>query len=131
MKSVLIVEDESTTRKLLANFAMEMGIFPVLASDGLRAWEILRDNPHINAVITDYQMPNMDGITLVKNIRSEASLAHLPIFLVSAYITVKQIGGLLQDGVTRFIPKPVKKNEIQEYLYTCIITAKGGVSVKS
>ncbi len=116
MKYVLIVEDELMTRKLISQIVKSLGYVPILSSNGRRALDVLSDNPQIKVVMTDYQMPEMDGIELIKKIKEDPKISKTSILVFSAYIRLSQISELFELGAEAFLNKPISKREIEEYL---------------
>ena len=114
MKTILIVDDERTNRMRLAQIAHSLGFSTILASDGLKALSVLEDNPDIDCVVTDCQMPNLDGPGLASRIRSEN--AGLPILIYSAYLRVNEVASLLDQGANGFLNYPVTRENLGEYL---------------
>lgn len=118
MATLLIVDDERTNRMRLSQFALSLGFATIQASDGRRALTVLEDNPDIACVITDCQMPNLDGPGLISTIRSEGN--SVPILVYSAFRSVKEISALLEIGATGFLRYPVTRENLQEYLYRAL-----------
>lgn len=115
MPKILIVDDEGTSRLRLSKIVESLGYSVILASDGLKALSVLEDNPDIKCLVTDCQMPNLDGPGLITDLRSSG--ASLPIFVYSAYRSVKEIGALLNGGADAFLTYPVTRENISEYLH--------------
>ena len=116
MAKILVADDDITSRKLIAKAIEGMGHSCVGASDGKRAMDILQDNADIALLVTDIMMPEMDGRVLVQAIRGNSALKDLPIVLISGVISLKEINGLLNLGVSRFLPKPVVIEELKGYI---------------
>jgi CheY-like chemotaxis protein len=114
MKTILIVDDERTNRIRMAQIAHSLGFSSVLASDGLKALSVLEDNPDIACVVTDCQMPNLDGPGLVSRIRSGNTA--LPILIYSAFRSVNEVASLLEHGANGFLNYPVTRENLGEYL---------------
>lgn len=113
---VLIAEDEPSTRAVLAHTVERLG-FPVIqASDGQRAWEILLDNPDIGLLVTDMMMPKLDGRSFIERVRKDPHLATMPVLVVSGVISLNQINDLLEQGASRFLPKPIDLMEFRRYV---------------
>lgn len=82
-KTVLLVEDHMATREALSMVLQQSGLEVVEAADGIEALNaILITLP--NLVLTDFRMPNMDGLELSKHIKSSAAFKHIPIVLITA-----------------------------------------------
>jgi CheY-like chemotaxis protein len=114
MAKILIVDDERTNRIRLTKIVESLGFNVILASDGLKALSVLEDNPEIKCVVTDCQMPNLDGPGLISKIRDNGGV--LPILVYSAYRSVKEISALLDEGADAFLSYPVSRENIGEYL---------------
>lgn len=114
MKTVLIVDDERTNRIRLARIAQSLGFSTILASDGLKALSVLEDNPDIDCLITDCQMPNLDGPGLVSRIRTGNT--KLLILVYSAYRSLNEVASLLDQGANGFLNYPVTRENLGVYL---------------
>ena len=80
----LVVDDFSTMRRIVRNLLKELGFTNVdEAEDGQIALQKLNSLP-FDFVVTDWNMPNMDGLTLLQNIRATPSLKHLPVLMITA-----------------------------------------------
>ena len=116
MNYVLVVEDEEMTRKLIFQIVKSLGYTPITASNGKRGLQILEDNLQIKAVLTDYQMPEMDGREFITAVKSNEKLKDVSILVFSAYIKMSEINSLFEIGAEAFLNKPISKKDIQEYL---------------
>ena len=114
MSTLLIVDDEITSRIRLAQLAMSLGYTTILASDGQRALAVLEDNPNVACVVTDCQMPNMDGPAMIVAIRAGGN--KIPILVYSAYCRVTEVAALLDHGANGFLGYPVNRESLAEYL---------------
>jgi DNA-binding response OmpR family regulator len=109
MFNIMVVEDNDNTRKLMDTVLSENGYIPVLAKDGIEALEIL-DRQHIDLIVLDIMMPNMDGYELTKVLR-EANY-NLPILMVTAKEepSDKKRGFII--GADDYMVKPVDEEEM-------------------
>jgi CheY-like chemotaxis protein len=114
MDKLLIVDDVRMNRIRLAKIIDSLGYTAIHASDGLKAFSVLGDNPDIKCVITDYEMPNMNGPELIARIRSSGS--ELPILVYSAYRSVNEVSLLLEQGANGFLNYPVTRENLAEYV---------------
>ena len=115
---ILVVDDFSTMRRIVRNLLVELGFSNPLiqeADDGENAIAMLRSQP-FDLVVTDWNMPNMTGIDLLKAIRAEASLKGLPVLMVTAENNRDQIIAAAQAGVNGYIVKPFTAVTLQEKL---------------
>jgi two-component system chemotaxis sensor kinase CheA len=83
--TVLIAEDTPFFQKIERDYLEEAGYFVITASNGKEALDLLNNN-HVDLVLSDIRMPVMDGIELVKRIRSDPKLVHLPVIAVTSMI---------------------------------------------
>ncbi len=116
MSTILIVDDDKTIRVLLAQLVNKLGHHCIAASDGQRAIEVLEDNPAVDVIITDMQMPRMHGDALVKFLREHEHHAKTPIIMVSGFVQAHEVKDLLANGVDRFVPKPVDTKQLSIYI---------------
>ncbi|VAV83381.1 Chemotaxis regulator - transmits chemoreceptor signals to flagellar motor components CheY [hydrothermal vent metagenome] len=112
-KTILIVDDAPTIRQMVGFALKGNGNFNVVeAGDGKEALEKLKGGLKPNLVITDLNMPNMDGITMIKNIRQMAAHKFTPILM----LTTESLGSKKQEGqaagATGWIVKPFKPEEL-------------------
>jgi two-component system chemotaxis response regulator CheY len=103
---ILIVDDFSTMRRIVKNLLNDVGFTNTAeADDGHSALAELRRGP-FDMVITDWNMPGMAGIDLLKAIRSDATLAKIPVLMVTAEAKREQIIEAAQAGVNGYVIKP-------------------------
>ena len=117
---ILAVDDNPTMRRIIVNTLKRAGYTDVIeASDGRDALEKLKTD-HINLVITDWNMPQMDGLTLVKALRSSDEFKQLPILMITTRSVREDIVKALKAGVNNYIVKPFSpetlRAKIQEVL---------------
>ncbi|MBU1230733.1 MAG: chemotaxis response regulator CheY [Proteobacteria bacterium] len=103
---ILIVDDFSTMRKIIKNILRQLGYNNVTeADDGTTAWETLnRDN--IDFIISDWNMPQMTGIELLRKVRSSEEYAATPFLMVTAEAQQENIIEAVQAKVSNYIVKP-------------------------
>ncbi|WP_460826693.1 hybrid sensor histidine kinase/response regulator, partial [Massilia terrae] len=101
---VLVVEDSVTSRLLLKHILEGAGCSVDTAADGLEALEKLR-GPRYDAVVSDIEMPNMDGLALTASIRANAATAELPVILVTSLQTPEQRAAGLRAGADAYFTK--------------------------
>ncbi len=117
---ILAVDDSPTMRRIIVNTLKRAGYTDVIeASDGRDALEKLNTD-RINLVITDWNMPQMDGLTLVKALRSSDEFKQLPILMITTRSVRDDIVKALKAGVNNYIVKPFSpetlRAKIQEVL---------------
>lgn len=113
---ILIVDDFSTMRRIVKNLLADLGFTNTAeAEDGSGAINMLR-NEAFDFVVTDWNMPVMTGIELLKAIRADAKLKHLPVLMVTAEAKREQIIEAAQSGVNGYIIKPFTAQTLEEKL---------------
>ena len=113
--SVLVVDDEPALRDLIRQM-LEIGGFAVEeAEDGETALDKIDEDPP-DAVILDVMMPHMDGITVCKNIRSDAETDTLPIIMLSGKTQKEAVQEGLAAGANKYLCKPVSYDELVDSL---------------
>jgi two-component system chemotaxis response regulator CheY len=115
---ILVVDDFSTMRRIVRNLLVELGFSGPLiqeADDGESAMTMLR-NTSFGLLVTDWNMPNMTGIELLRKIRADATLKTLPVLMVTAENNREQIITAAQAGVNGYIVKPFAAATLEEKL---------------
>lgn len=113
---VLIVDDFSTMRRIIKNLLRDLGFTNTFeADDGHTALPMLKDGD-FEFVVTDWNMPIMQGIDLLKEIRKDPKLKHLPVLMVTAEAKREQIIEAAQAGVNGYIVKPFTAGTLKEKL---------------
>ena len=114
---ILVVDDSSTMRRIIVNTLARLGYKDVVqAGDGVEAWDALQANPDIEVVITDWNMPNMNGLELVKKIRAEEKYIDIPIIMVTTEGGKAEVITALKAGVNNYIVKPFTPQVLKEKL---------------
>lgn len=112
----LVVDDFSTMRRIVRNLLKELGYTNVdVAADGAIALEKLTAG-HFDFVVTDWNMPNMDGLTLLQTIRRTPQLKHLPVLMVTAEAKRENIIAAAQAGASGYVIKPFTAGTLAEKL---------------
>ncbi|MCC2636220.1 MAG: putative histidine kinase, CheA, partial [Ramlibacter sp.] len=108
---VLVVDDSITVRRVTQRLLAREGYRVALAADGLQALERLAEElPSV--VLSDIEMPRMDGFDLARNIRGDARLAHLPIVMITSRIAEKHREHAKELGVNHYLGKPYSEEEL-------------------
>lgn len=103
---LLVVDDFSSMRRMLRSLLRELGYADAEeAEDGVAALEKLHAG-HFDLVITDWSMPNMTGIELLREIRRDSALRHLPVLMVTAEALPENIAEARNAGASGYICKP-------------------------
>ncbi|MFH1146448.1 MAG: response regulator, partial [Pseudomonadota bacterium] len=100
---ILLAEDSDFFRNQVKNFIQEEGYAVLAAPDGLKAWKLLEKHPdEITLVVTDIEMPNMDGFELAGRIRKDARFAGLPIIAVTSLASEKDMARGRDAGISDY-----------------------------
>jgi two-component system chemotaxis response regulator CheY len=111
---ILIVDDFSTMRRIIKNLLRDLGFQNTHeADDGQTALPMLQSG-NFDFLVTDWNMPGMQGIDLLKAVRADAKLSSLPVLMVTAESKREQIVEAAQAGVNGYIVKPFTAQTLQE-----------------
>ena len=112
----LVVDDFSTMRRIVRNLLKELGFLNVQeAEDGVEALVKLRAD-EFDFVVSDWNMPNMTGIELLREIRADAKLKHLPVLMVTAEAKKENIIEAAKAGASGYVVKPFTAATLDEKL---------------
>ena len=112
----LVVDDFSTMRRIVRNLLKELGYAGVdEAEDGVQALQKLKTEKY-DFVVSDWNMPNMDGLELLKRIRADAALSKLPVLMVTAEAKKENIIAAAQAGASGYVVKPFTAATLDEKL---------------
>jgi two-component system chemotaxis response regulator CheY len=112
----LVVDDFSTMRRIVRNLLKELGYANVEeAEDGADGLAKLRGG-NFDFVVSDWNMPNMDGLTMLQTIRADASLSKLPVLMVTAEAKKENIIAAAQAGANGYVVKPFTAATLDEKL---------------
>ena len=116
----LVVDDFSTMRRIVRGLLKEMGITHAdEAEDGSIALNMLRNNNY-DFVVSDINMPNMNGFELLKAIKADPTLKHLPVLMVTAEARKEDIVLAVQSGAAGYIVKPFTKATLEDKIIKII-----------
>ncbi len=109
----LVVDDFSTMRRIIISILREIGFKNIIeADDGTTAWEILQRND-IDFIVSDWNMPKMSGLELLKKVRADKELADIPFIMVTAESQQENIIAAVQAKVSNYIIKPFTPDILQ------------------
>ena len=112
----LVVDDFSTMRRIVRNLLKELGFTNVEeAEDGAAALSKLRQGG-FEVVVSDWNMPNMDGLSLLQTMRADAALKSLPFLMITADAKKENIAAAVQAGASSCIAKPFTAATLQDKL---------------
>jgi len=112
----LVVDDFSTMRRIVRNLLKELGYVNAdEAEDGAVALQKLQGGG-FNFVISDWNMPNMDGLQLLQAVRADPALRHLPVLMITAEAKKENIIAAAQSGASGYIVKPFTAGTLNDKL---------------
>ena len=113
MKKVILIADDSPTIRKFVSFSLTMQGYEVIAAcDGMEAVEAL-PSKRIDLIITDLNMPNLDGFELIKAIRANEEYFDIPIIILSSLAGSEEIEKGMSCGANSYLVKPFDPNRIQ------------------
>ena len=114
---LLVVDDSSTMRRIIKNTLIRLNYKDVLeGEDGVEGWDMLDKNPDVDMLITDWNMPNMNGLELVKKVRADERFTDMPIIMVTTEGGKAEVITALKAGVNNYIVKPFTPAVLKEKL---------------
>lgn len=113
----LVVDDFSTMRRIVKGLMKDIGYDNFIeAEDGAMALKVLEENPQINFVLSDINMPNMNGFELLANIRSIKKYDTIPVLMITAEAKKEDIITAAQMGASGYIVKPFTRATLEQKL---------------
>jgi two-component system chemotaxis response regulator CheY len=126
---ILVVDDCQTTRKLLSLYLKSKGYAVVTAENGLDAIEKLGTDT-INLVLTDLNMPYMDGLELIRTLKADPNLSAIPIIMVTTEADPEEKAKAMDAGAAAYMIKPVTADKVSENILLILkqMFGKGGTT---
>ena len=122
----LVVDDFSTMRRIIKNFLTDLGYTNVSeADDGKTALPVLKSGV-VDFLITDWNMPGMPGLELLKEVRNDPATKKLPVLLVTAEAKREQIVEAAQAGVNGYVVKPFTAQTLKEKIDKILASQAAG-----
>ena len=123
--TILIIEDNLTNMKLIRDVLSFYGYTIIEAHDGKTALDIIKEQKDvIDLILMDLQLPEIDGLEIIRIVKSDDSTKSLPIFVISAYVQESDIKKALKAGCNNYITKPINledfMNKIDAFFRHCI-----------
>lgn len=114
--NILIVDDFVTMRRILKNILRQLGFVKMIeADDGTTALELLKKT-HVDLIISDWNMPKMTGLELLKAVRGMEETKDIPFLMVTAEAQKQHVINAVKAGVSNYVVKPFTAEQIQEKL---------------
>jgi two-component system chemotaxis response regulator CheY len=117
MSKAMVVDDSRTIRIILTKMLSELGFEVCPAGDGKEALEVVeREKGEFSAIMADWNMPEMNGLELVKRLRSDQRLASVPIMMITTETETRQVMAALEAGANEYVMKPFSRDIIADKL---------------
>lgn len=114
---LLVVDDSSTMRRIIKNTLNRLGYKDILEGEnGVQAWEQMDADGDIKVLVTDWNMPEMNGLELVKKVRADDRFKDIPIIMVTTEGGKAEVITALKAGVNNYIVKPFTPQVLKEKL---------------
>ena len=110
---VLIADDDPVMRHLVTTIVKQQDCEVVVVNDGRAAYRILQSDSQFRAAILDMTMPFLEGLDLIRYMRSERRLMRIPIMMITAEQDIKLMANSFSAGATAFLPKPFTPEQLQ------------------
>jgi len=110
---VLIAEDERVTRVMLARQLQSWGHEVIIAEDGQKAWEQFEASRDVEVVITDWEMPRVSGVELVRRIRQSARAVYTYVIILTSRSDKQDVVGGIEAGADDYVSKPFDRDELR------------------
>ena len=112
----LLIDDSKANRLVINSYMTELGFKVTEARDGLDGLNALKNNPTVNVILLDWEMPGMNGLELLAKVRSDPSKTELPIIMISSNDSPDKIAKALQTGADEYLVKPISREDLESKL---------------
>ena len=104
---ILVVDDFPTMRRIIKTLLKQNGFENLVeAEDGIKAYKALKEESDVEMIVSDWNMPNMTGLELLKTVRADPDFKHLPFLMVTAEAEKENIIEAVKAGVSNYVVKP-------------------------
>jgi len=112
-RRILVADDDPIFRQMVTRFVEMEGCQPVLANDGRAAYQLLQTDANFCGAIFDMIMPHLEGLDLMRFMRTEKRLMRIPVMMITSENDLKLLANSFAAGVTIFLPKPFTTEQFQ------------------
>ena len=124
----LVVDDSSTVRKIVTSILQKLGFECHQAGNGREALDVVSTHPDICLAMVDWNMPVMNGLEFVQQLRLNVSSDTMKVIMVTTETEMRQVSAALEAGVDEYIMKPFTKDIVEEKLQLAGVSLPGGES---
>jgi CheY-like chemotaxis protein len=123
-KRVLVADDDPVIRRLLSSAVTSEGYIAVTVEDGRAAFRMLQSDADFTAALFDMRMPGLNGIDLIRHMRTEKRLQRIPVMLITAENDLKVMSESFAAGAVAFLSKPLTVDKLQNALRMLLRSAQ-------
>ena len=127
-KRVLIADDDPLIRRLVSAAVTSEGFIPVVVEDGRAAFRMLQSDADFTAALFDMSMPGLNGIDVIRHMRTERRLQRIPVMLITADQDLKVMSDSFAAGAVAFLSKPLTLDKLQTALRMLLRSAQTPVA---
>ncbi len=127
-KRVLIADDDPVIRCLLSSAVTSEGYVAVAVNDGRAAFKTLQSDADFTAALFDMSMPGLNGIDLIRHMRTEKRLKRIPVMLITAEQDLKVMSDSFAAGAVAFLAKPLTAEKLQNALRMLLQSAQSRIA---
>lgn len=125
-RRILVADDDPVIRHLVSAVVRRDGYTPVTVEDGREAIRILQSDAGFGAAVFDMMMPHLEGIDIIRYMRTEKRLMRIPVILMTSETALKLMKDSFEAGATVYLPKPFTTTQLQSSLR--LLLGKGGAT---
>lgn len=112
-RRILVADDDPVIRHLVASVVRRAGYTPLTVEDGREAVRILQSDAGFGAAVFDMMMPHLEGIEIIRHMRTEKRLMRIPVIMMTSETELKLMKDSFEAGATVFLPKPFTAVQLQ------------------
>jgi CheY-like chemotaxis protein len=127
-RRILVADDDPVIRHLVSSIVRRAGYTPVTVEDGREAVRILQSDAGFGAAVFDMMMPHLEGIEIIRHMRTEKRLMRIPVIMMTSETELKLMKDSFAAGATVFLPKPFTTVQLQFSL--SMLLGKSGATGK-
>ena len=122
---ILVADDDPVIRLLVTAIIEKEGYTPVVVEDGREAYRILQSDSDFKAAIFDMMMPHLEGVEIIRHMRTEKRLMRIPVMLITSERDLKLMAESFAAGATVFLPKPFTTGQLRLMLLMLLDKSEG------
>lgn len=122
---ILVADDDPVVRLMVTSVVKNEGYTPVAAADGREAYRILQSDANFGAAIFDMSMPHLEGVDVIRHMRTEKRLRRIPVMLITSERDNNLMARSFAAGAAVFLPKPFTAGQLQLMLRMLLTNSEG------